>query len=473
MIDYLSKYIKYKNKYIQNKFNLLIGSTKYSKQYKLEEEGEIPELKFNEVDIRNNIIISMQIPKNFSLFWTDDNEKSIEKYYNPNKKNCNDVDFKDISDEEYSKNNYLFNCFKYRRGYKIIFNTWENLDNFLKSIVSIVETPQFEETKPYPFIYYVKILGKDFNSFNVFFSYHLQYKIFNSIILWCDNLLKKYKKESYYFIENQADTTYPYTQIISKCEPTDPYDEIIDNTDIKLQMCIKDEYLFWVIENLSKNLDELRLYGLNSFKFFTPSNYKHKKSANYFPNHENNERIDSYFINCKEYKRELLTSPNIVFYLSAYIDPQNINKLINKLKSLFPDNLDITNGFPRFNIRLTKNIFFSVGGDNNPKFSLRSVDKDNIPLEYKYILDIYDKVDINECKKLNDYSKNLTDHDILILNDGKYIPNNITSYYYIIKTYSSRDFFKSLSTSCSFKDLFDRYGLEEFYVCPPIINYKL
>jgi hypothetical protein len=472
-MDYLSKYIKYKNKYFQIKYNLFIGGTKYSKQYKLEEEGEISELKFDGVDIRNNIIISMIAPKNFSLFWTDDNEKSIEKYYNPQKKNCNDVNFKDISDEEYSKNNYLFNCFKYRRGYKIIFNTWENLDNFLKSIVSIVETPFFDETKPYSFIYYVKILNKDFNSFNVFFSYYLQFKILNSIILWCDNLLKKYQKESYYFRENKADTTYPYSQIISSWVPTDPYDEIIDNADIKLQMCIKDEYLFWVVENLSKNLDELRLYGLNSFKFFTPSNYKHKRSADYFPNHYEDERIDRYYINCKEYKRELLPSPNIVFYLSIYIEPQNINKLINKLKCLFPDNLDITNGFPRFNIRLTKNIFFSVGGDNNPKFSLRSVNEDNIPLEYKYILDIYNKVDINECTKLNDYSKNLTDHDILILNDGKYIPNNITSYYYIIKNSSSKDFFKSFSSIPSFKDLFYKYGLEEFYVCPPVVNCKL
>ena len=36
-MNYLSKYIKYKNKYIQNKYNLLIGGTNYSKQYKLEE----------------------------------------------------------------------------------------------------------------------------------------------------------------------------------------------------------------------------------------------------------------------------------------------------------------------------------------------------------------------------------------------------------------------------------------------------
>jgi hypothetical protein len=434
-MDYFTKYIKYK--------------TKYSKQKKLEEEGEIPELKYEGVDIRKNIIINiMRRPKDFSLFWTDDNQESIEKFYNPEKKKCNSSVYKDISSTEYCENNYLFNCFLYRRGYKIIFDTEDKLNKFLESVESIVETPHFDETKPYPFIYYVKILGKDFNSFNVYFSFFLQIKIFQSLCLWSNNLLKKYQNVSDYFGENAADPTNRWSQIATQPQ--------YSNSDIKLQMCIKDEYLFWVIENLTKNLDELKSCGLNCFKFFTPSNYKFKRAAEFFPDHKPNERMDSFHINCKVYKRELLTAPNIVLYISRY--EQNMNKLVNKLKSLFPDNLDITDGFPRFNIRLTKNIFFSVGGDNNPKFSLRSVDVNNIPLEYKYIIDKHDKVDINKCKKLNEYSKYLTDHDILILNGGRYVLNNIISYYSII------------SPSTSFKEVFNNLGLEEFYVCPPAVN---
>lgn len=444
-MDYYTKYIKYKTKY-----NLLVGGTKYSKQNKLEEEGEITELKYDGVDIRKNIVISMRRPKDFSLFWTDDNEESIEKYYNPEKKKCNSSYYKDITPKEYCENNYLFNCFLYRRGYKIIFDTLDKLNNFLKSVESVVKTPSFDEKIPYSFIYYVKILNKDFNSFNIFFSYYLQEKICESIILWGNDLLKKYKKNHDLFIENKADPNNYFSQIVTYS--TDPY------SNTKLQMCIKDEYLFWVVENLSKNLDKLKLYGLDSFKFFTPSNYKFKRVAEFFPNHKTNERIDSFMINGNLYKRELLTAPNIVFYISKHV--QNINELINKLKCLFPDNLDITNGFPRFNIRLTKNIFFSVGGDNGTKFENRDLDNEEIPLEYKYIIDKYDKVNINECIKLNEYSKNLTDHDILILNKNKdkYVLNNIISYYSII------------SPSKSFEYVFNSLGLEEFYVKPPVVN---
>jgi hypothetical protein len=56
-MSFLLKYIKY----IEAKYNLLIGSTNYSKQYKLEEE--IPEIKFNEKDIRTNIIFRMFRPQ--------------------------------------------------------------------------------------------------------------------------------------------------------------------------------------------------------------------------------------------------------------------------------------------------------------------------------------------------------------------------------------------------------------------------
>jgi hypothetical protein len=453
-VDYLSKYKKYKNKYSQIKYNLLIGGTNYLKQNKLEEEEEIPEIKYNGVDIRSYIFLKMYTPNNYSLFWTDDNEKSIRKYHNPYRAKCNYYPFKDISDEEYCKNNYLYYCILHRRGYQIIFNIKENLECFIKkNVEAIIKTPFFDETKPYSFIYYVKILNKEFNSFNVYFSYYLQSKICKSIMSWGNNLLKKYltcnKKGVYLFAENPADQSNRLSQIKIHNNYVDSH--------VKLQMCIKDEYLFWVLENLCKNLYELKLCGLNSFKFYTPSNNKFKKIADFFPDHENNERIDSYYINCKEYKRELLASPTVVFYLSKYIEPSNINKLINKLKCLFPDNLDITNDFPRFNIRLTKNIFFSVGGDNHLKFKRQSLDFEIIPLEYKYILDKYDKIDINECKRLNEYSKNLTDHDILILSEGKYIPNNITSYYF-------------LTNGSSFKDLFSTYGLEEFYVCPHVVN---
>jgi hypothetical protein len=446
-MDYYAKYIKYKTKY-----NLLVGGTNYSKQYKLEEEGEIPEIRFNGDDIRTFVQIEMKYPFEKTLFWTDDNEKSIEKYYNPDKLNCNIKILKDISNEDYSKNYYLFNCNLYRRGYKINFDTEDNLICFIKNVKSNVETPIFNELIPYSFLYYVKILEKNFNSFNVFFSYHLQYKIINSIILWCDDLFKKYNKESYFsFVENIADRTNFFSQIT-----LNTYDDSSDYP-MKLHMCVKDEYIFWVVENLCKNFNKLNLLGLKTFKFFTPSNNKYKRHADFFPNHRKCERLDSYLFEKKEYKRELLQSPNIVFYLSKYIVLSNINKLINELKCLFPDNLDISNGFPRFNIRLTKNIFFSIGGNNNDKFDRRLLKKENIPSEYKYILDNYDKVDINECKRLNEYSKNLSDHDILILNEGKYIPNNITSYY-------------MLTNGSSFKELFRRFGLEEFYKCPPVVN---
>ena len=69
--------------------------------------------------------------------------------------------------------------------------------------------------------------------------------------------------------------------------------------------------------------------------------------------------------------------------MNKRISPDNLNKLINTLINLFPDTLDLSIGHPRFNIRLSKNLFISVGGHNQYKFPRINFKEENIPKEYQ------------------------------------------------------------------------------------------
>ena len=103
---------------------------------------------------------------------------------------------------------------------------------------------------------------------------------------------------------------------------------------------------------------------------------------------------------------------------------------------MFPDESPISNGVPRFNIRASKNVCFSVGGDNEYKFDKQLVNDKIIPLEYQTIINIANDFDLtrNQYEKLNEYSINITGHSVLKYEQERYIPNNILSYRNLLTT---------------------------------------
>ena len=140
-----------------------------------------------------------------------------------------------------------------------------------------------------------------------------------------------------------------------------------------------------------------------------------------------------YYFNDEYYKRELLNGPNIVLYLKDSIvdTPGSLGLLLNKLTQMFPDDLDISNGVPRFNIRASKNVYFSLGGGNQFKFSKKLIENKKIPLEYKNIIKLADKEKLTEQQfnKLNEYSLYISGHSVLELDYSyEYKKNKILSY---------------------------------------------
>jgi hypothetical protein len=173
----------------------------------------------------------------------------------------------------------------------------------------------------------------------------------------------------------------------------------------------------------------------------------------FFPNHIDGEKFNTYKIGEKEYKRELFLGPTIVFYINERISNENLAKLIDTLVNMFPDTLELSDGHPRFNIRLSKNLFISVGGNNESKFGRHLFREANIPEEYKNIIkkENYEKYTEEDCNRINMQTKNLSDHHLLKFEDGKCIPNNIISYFIITSPYSS------------FEELFTELNLLKYY----------
>jgi hypothetical protein len=242
-------------------------------------------------------------------------------------------------------------------------------------------------------------------------------------------------------------------------------------------MLIKDEYIFWVIEQLTKNLDLLKSLGLYGLQFILPcGNTKLDKLKNLFPNRESNDQIKTYKINDKEYDTEILLSPNVTFYIDPTLQNKQdgLKKLIDTIVSLVPDNLDLTIGHPRLCIRISQNLFILVHNqdyNNSKSLDRYRYNKENMPLDYKQIIDTCANYTERECNVYNYYSFILSGHILLkweksssILESltkfrtGVCVPNNIISYYNLL--IANNDYSKSFD---SFKDLFTKLNLLSYY----------
>jgi len=242
-------------------------------------------------------------------------------------------------------------------------------------------------------------------------------------------------------------------------------DKSFKKSDIKIQMCIKEEYIYWVVNKLLINLDKIISNHIFAFKFFIHDDKYLASYAFKFPSFNTNlvdEQFEKYIFDGKEYKREIKNSPNFVFYLSSDV---NVKNVIDALYMLFPDTADlnfksISSGFiPRHNFRITENICMSIGGDNEykndyskPYFKELYID-DNIPSEYREIIDIANKYVLSEeqCILFNKYTDTISGHHLLTYENGECSLNNILSYKGII------------GNKRSFNNLFQEVNLLDYY----------
>jgi hypothetical protein len=440
------------------------------------------------------------------VYWTDDNVDDIID--NLSKPNSNQIYFitdrsrpminpfesdinceKRKNKEDFDYYNF-YNCHPYKYVYLLEFREASETNNFLASHVFInYILPTFEEYNPYEYILYITILGRTMNFFNMKVSSALLYYI-------CEKLIENFKP-----IIKQAFTTFsqetlniingPYKIILNSmnykylnlyCE-TEPelYNIIIpdinyiwfnfidhNNTsfkcsDVKIQMCIKEEYIYWVVNKLLLNLDRLIYNNVYAFKFFVQIDKYLGNYATKFPSFETNlvnEQFEKYIFQGKEYKREIKTPPNVVFYLSNNV---NIKNVIDLLNALFPNSQSLNHKIisnrqmPRHNFRLTENICLSIDGDNQnkneySKLNLTYID-DNIPSEYTEIINIAKRYVLNQeqCNLFNKYTNNISGHDLLKYEDGQCSINNILSYKGIIG--NKRSFF----------NLFQQLNLLDYY----------
>jgi len=441
-----------------------------------------------------------------TIYWTNDNVDDItlnlskpltkESYtivdirrinppmINPFESDINCEKKKDTEDFDYYN---FYNCHPYKYVYLLEFRDNNKTNIFLKKHVDIdYILPFFQENNPYEFIFYIIILGRRMNFFNMKVSTTLLYYICDKLIEYFKPIIKqaftRFSVETLniiqgaYAIKNSinsylygispdlyynivGDSSYIWFNFINYI------DKSFKKSDIKIQMCIKEEYIYWVVNKLLINLDKIISNHIFAFKFFIHDDKYLASYAFKFPSFNTNlvdEQFEKYIFDGKEYKREIKNSPNFVFYLSSDV---NVKNVIDALYMLFPDTADlnfksISSGFiPRHNFRITENICMSIGGDNEykndyskPYFKELYID-DNIPSEYREIIDIANKYVLSEeqCILFNKYTDTISGHHLLTYENGECSLNNILSYKGII------------GNKRSFNNLFQEVNLLDYY----------
>lgn len=444
----------------------------------------------------DDILLNLSKPISREIYFIADNRRSIPPIVNPFESDIN-CEKKDTTDFHYYN---FYNCHPYKYVYLLEFRDNNKTNIFLKKHVDInYILPIFEEYNPYEFIFYITILGRRMNFFNMKVSTTLLYYI-------CDKLIENFKpiiKQAFsrFSVETLNIIQGPYTIIPNKVNdylysnvsPRLYYNMLGDSnyiwfsfinytdkrfkkSDVKIQMCIKEEYIYWVVNKLLINLDKIISNNIFAFKFFIHDDKYLASYAFKFPSFETNlvdEQFEKYIFEGKEYKREIKTSPNLVFYLSNNV---NVKDVIDALYELFPntENLNfktISNGFiPRHNFRLTQNICISIGGDNQFKNDYSKLNEtyidDNIPSEYKEIIEIANTYVLTDeqCNLFNKYTDTISGHDLLTFENGECTVNNILSHKGIIGNKGSfNNLFKELN-------LLDYY--EQLYNNPDFILFK-
>jgi hypothetical protein len=335
--------------------------------------------------------------------------------------------------------------------------------------------------KPYTYIHKVLIYNVEMNLYNMFISTPL------SILLEQEYIKLALK----YSIVPTVNTT-PILKIRRNVLGQLIINREIapENKDLKLQINIRPEYMLWAIETLFIHCNELFDLGLFSYKFmflhgeqrlvdkyelYPPPNptpkpdymniYSRKlplpettdipdviraliESTKPFASVTGTESgasasasvADEHFTEPLLFKREIVNASTLVFYLKTMKD-NNYKPLIDRLIQLFPDEYNLSDKLPRYNMRLTNTINFSIGGNNEGKYKLSYL---NIPLEYQLILS---NEKLRQTHKL--FPRYVSNHTII--NDDNTV-NNILSYSIF------------LPQDCkSIKQAYSKYNLLEYY----------
>jgi len=432
----------------------------------------------------DDITLNLSKPLTKEIYTIVDIRRINPPMINPFESDINCEKKKDTEDFDYYN---FYNCHPYKYVYLLEFRDNNKTNIFLKKHVDIdYILPFFQENNPYEFIFYIIILGRRMNFFNMKVSTTLLYYICDKLIEYFKPIIKqaftRFSVETLniiqgaYAIKNSinsylygispdlyynivGDSSYIWFNFINYI------DKSFKKSDIKIQMCIKEEYIYWVVNKLLINLDKIISNHIFAFKFFIHDDKYLASYAFKFPSFNTNlvdEQFEKYIFDGKEYKREIKNSPNFVFYLSSDV---NVKNVIDALYMLFPDTADlnfksISSGFiPRHNFRITENICMSIGGDNEykndyskPYFKELYID-DNIPSEYREIIDIANKYVLSEeqCILFNKYTDTISGHHLLTYENGECSLNNILSYKGII------------GNKRSFNNLFQEVNLLDYY----------
>ena len=288
-------------------------------------------------------------------------------------------------------------------------------------------TQKIINNKPYKFIWFITINNQKINVFKNLFSIPIQKIIHISVVKYINSKINLFQTTSNKLTQpgitiknnnnNKSRKDYEiYDTAKSTYNSTNKY---------KIHLMVKLKYLFWTIDYIIKN----------EHKFVININNQQKPLFGYFKIHTN---FESYTIlkDKTKFDNEILYQPNIIFYQYKDEDKQITKEcfkhLVKLLLELFPDELNISsNRYSKFTFKLNKNLFLCIG-DGIDKINKSS--EYTIPIEYDKIIKSCNTLDKKECKNINKYSKELSNHILCKYIDNKCTVNNITSYNYLVKT---------------------------------------
>jgi hypothetical protein len=423
-----NKYLKYKKKYFMLKGGILDI-----------EELLDPELIDTDFDIIEDESIGLskitlnihQIAKHKNDFlWTKNIKKAHLKNIEPSQCNIKG------NTEKY----FTLWCRYYFTCYKLIYT--EKLYEDIKSSNKII-TPTYNDMCPYKYEFILKILGVTFNMYDSVYSRKIQRLIDDLVKQWVQNIYIKLRQREQnlnrLIISDHEETIYVRFERSAVIKV--PYKDI---GVIKVHLQIKLEYLFWVIQKIIENISLFTyIDGTRILPTFSGFKFRTGFFRYIFPEITSNFPFSiwdkEYKINDITYNTETQYDANIVFYTDymtygEYYQQQCIRHLINTLIKLFPDNLNINSDlFPRFNLRITKNIFLGIGhGDHKDKVFNNQFD--NLKDFKEVSCDTFlNQLSCDKCS--NEISKTITDRDLCKWNthtkkceSSKYYSFNLLTY---------------------------------------------
>ena len=400
MIHY-NKYLKYKKKYLELKGGVIYydDETLDDKELTIitdeyDSTTDIILTQYKEINpniiscINTNYILNLIIDPNF-IHWSNDTDTL---YINT------------------GTNLYFNDRFKF-----ILYSINKEYCNINENFI-VNEIPN---VAPYEFTLTGIIFGQPINLFNAMYHNDIMNIVYDNIITWIRRKIPA--SATPYYI----DTCYKHhkqiffnpidllnSQLRDRCKST------IDHT-FKIHMNVKLENFFYVLNTLILNHVVFSRY-LYAYKIVI--DFQSFRINNQFSNRDSccTKEKNGYIV-------EETQVMNFVFYPKkddTYYHPSekiqgNIKIIIDLLKSLFPDELNVaSNIYPRYNFKINNTIYFSSGD---------GVEKWNHPELYEAPTD-YDRCGIqrneDECNNANRMTKTLSNHELCKYNNETNICEN-------------------------------------------------